>query len=202
MKRSVLASAALAVVLMVNSLFTVDAYATSRTTTTELGGAGRTVEEAVNFDPQVLGARRGEEVSKGVEVSTVTNQEALKAINTVEKVAEVINTYIRAIVNNNSTGQTGNSSASVLSEVAAENVSVVGSMELKLEEVVTASAENPLYVSFSVPGVTANTKAWILHFGRNGWEVIPTTVSEGKVIGMFTSFSPSFPDTSPPRHCS
>jgi hypothetical protein len=188
MRKNVLVSAAIAVVLMANVIFSVDAQAVSRTTTVEISGVGRTADDAGNG--QVLGARRGEEVSKGIEVSTVTNQEALSEINTVEKVATVINTYVRAIVNNNSTEQTGNSSASTLSEVKAENVSVVGSMELKLEEGVTASAENPLYVSFSVPGVTANTKAWILHFGRNGWEVVPTTVSEGKVIGMFTSFSP------------
>ncbi len=188
MRKNVLVSAAIAVVLMANVVFSVDAQAVSRTTTVEISGVGRTADDAGNG--QVLGARRGEEVSKGVEVSTFVNQEALKAINTVEKVATIINNYINVISSNNSTGQTGNSSASILSEVKVENVSVVGSMELKLEEGVTASAENPLYVSFTVPGVTANTKAWVLHYGRNGWEVIPTTVAEGKVIGMFTSFSP------------
>lgn len=58
MKKKLLMCAAIAVVLMVNVLLSVNAQAVSRTTTTELGGVGRTVEEAIGNAPQVLGASR------------------------------------------------------------------------------------------------------------------------------------------------
>ena len=59
MRKNVLVSAAIAVVLMANVIFSVDAQAVSRTTTTELGGTGRSVEEAINLDPQLLQSADG-----------------------------------------------------------------------------------------------------------------------------------------------
>lgn len=185
MRKNVLVSAALAVVMMANVLFTVDAQAVSRTTTVEITGVSRTADGA--GDGQVLGARRGAEASTGVTASTIVNQEAAKAISNVETVAALVNEYVKTVA-----GQASNTTGSSIStaEVKTADVSVVDAMELKVDAGVEVSAENPLYVSFSVPGVTENTRAWVLHFGKNGWEVVPTTVVDGKVIGMFTSLSP------------
>lgn len=191
MRKNVLVSAALAVVMMANVLFTVDAQAVSRTTTVEITGVSRTADGA--GDGQVLGARRGAEASTGVTASTIVNQDAAKTISNVETVAALVNEYVKAAVEAGAVaGQAGNTTGSSASttEVKTSDVSVVDAMELKVDAGVEVSAENPLYVSFSVPGVTENTRAWVLHFGKNGWEVVPTTVVDGKVIGMFTSLSP------------
>lgn len=191
MRKNVLVSAALAVVMMANVLFTVDAQAVSRTTTVEITGVSRTADGA--GDGQVLGARRGAEASTGVTASTIVNQEAASKVNNVETVAILVNDYVKAVVEAGAVaGQTSNTASSNVSavEVKATDISVVDAMELKVDAGVEVSAENPLYVSFSVPGVTENTRAWVLHYGVNGWEVVPTTVVDGKVIGMFTSLSP------------
>lgn len=169
MRKNVLVSAALAMAMMVNVLFSVDALAASRTTTVEITGVSRTADGAVNG--QVLGARRGEEISSGVTASAIIDPEAAKVISNIEAVAALINEYVRNKVN-------------------TADISVVEAMELKPDAGVEVSAENPLYVSFSVPGIIENTRAWVLHYGKNGWEVVPTTVVDGKVIGMFTSLSP------------
>ncbi len=185
MRKNVLVSAALAVVMMANVLFTVDAQAVSRTTTVEITGVSRTADGA--GDGQVLGARRGAEASTGVTASTIVNQEAAKAISSVETVAAIVNEYVKTVA-----GQAGNTASSNVStnEAKTADISVVDAMELKVDAGIEVSVENPLYVSFSVPSVTENTRAWVLHFGKNGWEVVPTTVVDGKVIGMFTSLSP------------
>lgn len=171
MKRSVLASAALAVVLMVNSLFTVDAYATSRTTTTELGGAGRTAEEAVNFDPQVLGARRSATNSQNVTSTDITDENVLATLSDLELFAKLISEYTHTTVK-------------------ASELTILDSMDVNAQAGVEVSEKNPLFVSFSFPAITAKTQAYVLHFGKAGWEVVPTTISEGKVTGSFTSLSP------------
>ncbi|SCY50971.1 hypothetical protein [Butyrivibrio sp. INlla14] len=191
MRKNVLVSAALAVVMMANVLFTVDAQAVSRTTTVEITGVSRTADGA--GDGQVLGARRGAEASTGVTASTIVNQEAASAVNNVEIVAALVNDYVKAVAEaGTAAGQASNTAGSNVSttEVKAADISVVDAMELKVDAGVEVSAENPLYVSFSVPGVTENTRAWVLHYGANGWEIVPTTVVDGKVIGMFTSLSP------------
>ena len=92
MRKNVLVSAALAVVMMANVLFTVDAQAVSRTTTVEITGVSRTADGA--GDGQVLGARRGAEASTGVTASTIVNQEAAKAISNVETVTALVNEYV------------------------------------------------------------------------------------------------------------
>ncbi len=175
MKKHVLVSAALAVVMMANVLFTIDAQAVSRTETVEVTGVSRTLEGAI--DGQVLGARRGEVISSGVSSSVITNKDANSVISDVNKVAAIINEYLKL--------QSGSAN-----EVKATDISVINAFELKPDNGIAVSKEEPLYVSFGVPSVTANTSAWVLHYGSNGWEVVPTAVVDGKVVGMFTSLSP------------
>ena len=90
MRKNVLVSAAIAVVLMANVIFSVDAQAVSRTTTTELGGTGRSVEEAINLDPQVLGARRSATTNtQGVTLGEITDPNALAALSNLEIFAKL-----------------------------------------------------------------------------------------------------------------
>ena len=170
MRKNVLVSAALAVVMMANVLFTVDAQAVSRTTTTELGGIGRSAEEAINVDPQVLGARRDSE-TQGVNLGDITDPNALASLSDLTLFGTLISEYTHT-------------------EIKASELSVLNSMDVKAPAGVEVSEKNPLYISFSFPAITADSQVFILHYGKAGWEVVPTTVVEGRVVGAFTSLSP------------
>jgi hypothetical protein len=170
MRKNVLVSAALAVVMMANVLFTVDAQAVSRTTTTELGGIGRSVEEAINVDPQVLGARRNSE-TQGVNLGDITDPNALASLSDLTLFGTLISEYTHT-------------------EIKASDLSVLNSMDVKAPAGVEVSEKNPIYISFSFPAITADSQVFILHYGKAGWEVVPTTVVEGRVVGAFTSLSP------------
>lgn len=170
MRKNVLVSAALAVVMMANVLFTVDAQAVSRTTTTELGGIGRSAEEAINVDPQVLGARRDSE-TQGVNLGDITDPNALASLSDLTLFGTLISEYTHT-------------------EIKASELSVLNSMDVKAPAGVEVSEKNPLYISFSFPAITADSQVFILHYGKEGWKVVPTTVVEGRVVGAFTSLSP------------
>ncbi len=165
-KRKFLSIVAAAAMLVSSLVFSTPVYATSVTTTTEVAGAGRTAEEA-----QVLGAARSSVDSNDVTVGTISNKSALDFLKDLAAVARLISAY---------TGRT----------VTAADISVVDSMDLSAKPGVDVSEANPLFVSFSFPGVTASTKAYVLHYGNGAWEVVPTTVVDGKVTGKFTSLSP------------
>lgn len=170
MRKNVLVSAALAVVMMANVLFTVDVQAVSRTTTTELGGIGRSVEEAINVDPQVLGARRDSE-TQGVNLGDITDSNALASISDLALFGSLISEYTHT-------------------DVKANELSVLSSMDVKAPAGVEISEKNPLYISFSFPAITADSQVYILHYGKEGWKVVPTTVVEGRAVGAFSSLSP------------
>ncbi len=172
MRKNVLVSAAIAVVLMANVIFSVDAQAVSRTTTTELGGTGRSVEEAINLDPQVLGARRSATTNtQGVTLGEITDPNALAALSNLEIFAKLISDYSHT-------------------QVKASELAILDSMEVTPQAGVTISAQSPLYVSFSFPAITAESEVYVLHYGKNGWEIVPGTVVEGKIVGAFSSLSP------------
>ena len=170
MRKNVLVSAALAVVMMANVLFTVDAQAVSRTTTTELGGIGRSVEEAINVDPQVLGARRDSD-TQSINLGEITDPNALATISDLALLGNLISEYTHT-------------------EVNANELSILNSMDVKAPAGVEVSEKNPIYISFSFPAITADSQVYILHYGKDGWKVVPTTVVEGRVVGAFTSLSP------------
>lgn len=80
--------------------------------------------------------------------------------------------------------------------------------ELKLKEVIGASSDNdiilldvkevrtigqvafPVTLTFSVKGVTADTKGTILHYNGSEWEVLDTTFGDGTMKATFPSLSP------------
>ncbi len=51
-------------------------------------------------------------------------------------------------------------------------------------------ANGSVTISFSIPELKAGDVAVVLHMGANGWEVVPSTVSNGVVSATFTSLSP------------
>lgn len=66
--------------------------------------------------------------------------------------------------------------------IAAANVSLEGA---------TASADNPVTVTFSIPGVKKEDSISVIHRKADGdWEVLPGTCGDGTVTATFTSFSP------------
>ena len=75
---------------------------------------------------------------------------------------------------------------SVLGEDFNANVIVADVKE------VTAPAGTafPLTITFTMKGVTADSKVQILHYNGTAWEKIPTTVGDGTVTGTFNSLSP------------
>ncbi len=173
-KSKVLSIVAAAAMLVSSLVFSTPVYATSVTTTTEVLGAARTAEEA-----QVLGAARASVESAGVTVGAITEKSALDTLKNTETIANII-------VNSVKSGVITSANASV----NVEQITIVDSMEVTAKPGVEVSEANPLFVTFSFPGITASTKAYVLHYGKSGWEVVPTTVLDGKVIGKFTSLSP------------
>ncbi len=165
-KRKFLTIVAAAAMLISSLAFSTPVSATSPTTTTEVLGAGRTAEEA-----EVLGASRASVENTSVTVGTISNKAALDALKNTTAIANLI-------------------ANSVTTSVNTADITIVDSMEVTPKPGVEVSEANPLFITFSFPGVTASTKAYVLHYGKSGWEVVPTTVSDGKVIGKFTSLSP------------
>ncbi|MCR4902194.1 MAG: hypothetical protein K6A23_04990, partial [Butyrivibrio sp.] len=164
-----LSIAAIAAVLTIGITFTTPAYAASVTTTTEIEGVGRTEAEAAGG--QVLGATRDSVSTTGVKAGKITDKNAINGLSDLGAVANLIN-----------------QSAQV--NLPAAGISILDSMEITPDAGVEVSEANPLYISFKFPAITANTKAYVLHFGKNGWEVVPSTVSNGLIIAKFTSLSP------------
>lgn len=165
-KRKFLSIVAVAAMLISSLAFSTPVIATSPTTTTEVVGAGRTEDEA-----QVLGATRSSVDSTDVTVGMITDKSALDFLKDLAAVARLISSY---------TGRT----------VTAADISVVDSMELTAKAGVEVSEANPLFVTFSFPGITASTKAYVLHYSKGAWGVVPTTVVDGKVTGKFNNLSP------------
>ena len=169
-KKVFLAITAMAVALVTSLSVPTTAYATSVTTTTEVLGIGRTEEEA-SETPQVLGARRTSASGDGINISKVTDNKALESVKNMETVAAAINVAIN-------------------STVQSSELTLVDVIEVKEQAGTVVSEENPLFITFSFPGITADTEAYILHYSNGVWKVVPTTVYEGKVVGKFTSLSP------------
>ncbi|WP_051226355.1 hypothetical protein [Butyrivibrio sp. MC2013] len=157
-----------AVAALVMSL-AVPVNATSVTTTTEVAGIGRSIDNLEG--PQVLGAQRGTVSGDNVTVGEIVVKAALDIIRNIEAVTNIINNFSD-------------------SKLTSKDVSVLDSMEITPDEGTVVSKENPLFISFSFPGVTASTKAYVLHFENNDWHVVPTVVRDGLIIGKFESLSP------------
>ena len=167
MKKGRFLSIVAAVVMLIASLgYSTPVYATSRTTTGEVLGAARTMNDA-----QVLGARRGSDLGLGISADDITDENVLKTLSDLEIFAKLISAY---------TGKT----------VKASELSILDKMDIKLDAGTTVSKENPVFIPFSFPAILENSEVYAFHFGKNGWEIVPGTVSDGKIIGEFSELSP------------
>lgn len=74
----------------------------------------------------------------------------------------------------------------------AANVTVTEGMEVAdvLEVKVPEGTEFPATIGFKVPGVTADTKAAVLHYTGTEWEVVKSEVANGEIKATFNSLSP------------
>jgi hypothetical protein len=168
MKKGKLLSILTAAVVVVSSLgFSAPVYATSRTETTEVLGVSRSLEET----PQVLGAKRSSDLGAGVSVGNITDKNALNSLYDLEMLAKIISAY---------TGKT----------VTASEISILDMMDINHDEGTEVSEEIPLFITFSFPAITVDSEVYVFHYGKNGWEIVPSTVSEGQIVGEFTSLSP------------
>ncbi len=175
-KKLFLSITAMAVALAASLFVPVQAYATSVTTTTEILGVARTEAEA--SDPQVLGARRSSTNAENVTTTLIANKDVVTALSTTESVATIINNII------------DNSSDTTVQEVKADDLTIIDTMDITPAAGTVVSAQNPLYVTFSFPGVTADSEVMVLHYHNGVWELVPVTVSEGQIVAKFTSLSP------------
>lgn len=158
-----------AAVMMISSLgYSTPVYAASRTETAEVLGVSRDPQET----PQVLGARRRpDELGPGLSTGDITDKDAINSLSNLENVANIISEYIGATVD-------------------SSEISILDMMEITHDESVEVSKENPLYITFSFPGITADSEVYVFHYGKNGWEIVPSTVSDGQIVGEFTDLSP------------
>lgn len=76
----------------------------------------------------------------------------------------------------------------VLGGVPAENITLLDVKEVS----VLGEAKFPVTITFSVEGVTEDTKGTILHYDSeaSAWEVIDTTMGKETMTGTFESLSP------------
>ncbi|WP_029231649.1 hypothetical protein [Butyrivibrio sp. VCB2006] len=191
MKKKVLASAAAAVVIMANALFTVEAFAQSVTTTIEIAGVGRSAEEAETAGAQVLGATRNAVSGEGITTSKIKDKAIVNTLSKTETVVQIINNVLASATNNETSSKvsSGNTTKTATA-LKAEEVSVIQSMDLNVATGTDVSEEKPLYVAFSFAGLNSKSEVYVLHFHNGLWEVVESTVTDGKIVAKFTSFSP------------
>lgn len=151
------------------------ALATSRTDTAEVLGATREREDT--GEAAVLGADRTKNSVKII-IGPITDERALADIEAKTILADTINTV----------NESGGVNADKLT---ADNIEVLVAVDVSVTEGTIVNSENPIYVTFTIPGITEETKIHILHFaGGAVWEETSTEVGTGYVVGKFNSFSP------------
>ena len=101
---------------------------------------------------QVLGATRTAVIGEDVTASQITDQTAINGLKDMDSIATLV-------------------SETPGVDLKADEISILDSMEITLADGVVVSEANPLYLTFSFPGVTANTKAFVLHFVNGAWKV-------------------------------
>lgn len=172
MRKKFLSIAAIAAALLVSLSFTTQVFATSVTTSTELVGVTIGPDEPADVaTQQVLGARRSGVVGQDVTLGKIAIQDALDKLSDLELIARAISKY---------TGR----------ELHAADIAILDSMEVTPAQGLIVSAANPVSLTFSFPGITESTRAYVVHYENGEWVVVPTTIGEGVVTGIFTSLSP------------
>ena len=131
----------------------------------------------------------GSPSTSGVVASTVvsaTDANGNSVKITVGAQSEVKNEEARKILNT--------SAKDILVQTNDPNASEEGMKLVDLREVtVEGDATFPLDITFTISGVTANSKVSVLHFDteKNAWESVPVKVnSDGTVTATFNSLSP------------
>ena len=74
----------------------------------------------------------------------------------------------------------------LLGDNFVEGMKVVDVMDVS----VPAGTVFPVDITFSVPGVTADSNVAVLHYNGSAWEVVPSSAGNGSVTGTFESLSP------------
>lgn len=74
----------------------------------------------------------------------------------------------------------------LLGDDFVEGMKVVDVMDVS----VPAGTVFPVDITFSVPGVTADSNVAVLHYNGSAWEVVPSSAGNGSVTGTFESLSP------------
>ncbi len=172
MRKKFLSIAAIAAALLVSLSFTTQVFATSVTTSTELVGVTIGPDESTAVDAQqVLGARRDGVVGQDVTLGTIAIQDALDKLKDLEGIARIIS---------KATGR----------DLHAADIAILDSMEVTPAQGLLVSAANPVSLTFSFPGITESTRAYVIHYENGEWVVMPTTVGDELVTGTFTSLSP------------
>ena len=185
MKKRILTTAEMVVATLTLALGSMSALAASRTDTAEVLGATRSREDA--GEAAVLGADRKQ---NSVEVATkeITDAKVLADIEDKTILAETINTVIEAANKANNT----NGNNEEVKTVTAADLEVLVSVDVTVPEGTVVSAENPVYITFTVPGITTETKIHVMHYNTaiGVWEEVASEVGNGYVVGEFTSLSP------------
>ncbi len=145
------------------------AFAASRTDTAEVLGATRSSEDA--GEAAVLGVDRKQN-SIEVKSSDITDPKVLSDIENKIILAETIN-----IVNG--------------TNITADELEVLSAFDITVPEGTIIDADNPLFLTFSVPGITSEVKLHVLHYANGSvWEEVTSETGDGYVVGGFTSLSP------------
>ena len=114
-----------------------------------------------------------------------------------EAVAEIITDYtsilqsvVESLTGGDSSVSTGSSSADITVD-DVEDMELAYVMDVSLTGDVEYYDGSQVYITFSVPGITANSKVIILHYINGGWEKKDIyEIGTGYIVVMFDSFSP------------
>lgn len=181
MKKRILTTAAMVLATLTFALGTTSALAASRTDTAEVLGATRSREDA--GEAAVLGADRKQN-SVEVTFGPITDAKALADIEDKTILADTIN-----LVNEAAAKATG--STEEVKKLTKDDIEVLTAFDVVIADGTVIDAENPVYVTFTVPGITADTKIHVMHYAAGGvWEEVASETGSGYVVGEFTSLSP------------
>lgn len=179
MKKRILTTAAMVVATLTFALGTTSALAASRTDTAEVLGATRSREDA--GEAAVLGADRKQN-SVEVTFGPITDAKALADIEDKTILADTIN-----LVNEAAAKATG----STATKLTKDDIEVLAAFDVVIADGTVIDEENPVYVTFTIPGITDDTKIHVMHYAAGGvWEEVASETGSGYVVGEFTSLSP------------
>ena len=168
-KRVLVVTAALAAAIFCVLGSAGSALAASSTDTAEVLGATRSSDDA--GEAAVLGADRKQN-SVEIKTGSITDSKVLSDIENKTVLADTVN-----LVNG--------------TNITADDLEVLVAFEVTVPEGTIIDADNPVYLTFSVPGITSEVKIHILHYANGSvWEEVASETGEGYAVGAFTSFSP------------